>query len=271
MFGQTPGEIRQNGRDHQPYAWIPPGSFTMGCPVEDHECDTDEKPAHVVNLTRGFWLGQTAATIGAYRLYSRATGKPMPPEKDNEGRKLNAAAGNDKLPIVAVTWDEAADFCAWAGMRLPTEAEWEYAAKASTTGKLYGELDAIAWYGDNSGKERLNTMAMTRNPREKYAARLFENGNGPHQVATKAPNAWNLYDMLGNVWQWVSDWYEVDYYKASPARDPQGPGPAEFRSLRGGSWFVAPWDVKVILRYGRLPNNRNNDFGVRCAGNRLTP
>jgi len=265
-FGQKAEDIMLNAKDGQRYVWVPPGSFTMGCASLDNDCDEDEKPAHQVTLTRGFRLGQTVVQVGAYRRYSTQAGKPMPPERDNEGRALNAAAGNEMLPVVAVTWQEASDFCAWAGMRLPTEAEWEYAARAGTTGARYGELDKIAWYGDNSGNRRIDTTAMSKSDPQAYTQTLHANGNGPHPVGQKEPNAWLLYDMLGNVWQWVADWYSDTYYRQLEKTDPRGPAQGQFRGLRGGSWFVAPWDVRAVLRYARVPGNRNNDFGFRCAG-----
>jgi formylglycine-generating enzyme required for sulfatase activity len=260
-----PGEIRLNPKDSMPYAWIPAGEFNMGCEANDSECDTEERPAHRVNISRGFWLGQTAVTVGAYQTYARQTRTPMPPSHDNDGRKLNAAAEVPDLPVVAVTWGEAAAYCQWAGGRLPTEAEWEYAARAGATGHRYGELDDIAWYGDNSGRERLDTQSIARRDEVHYVQRLVQNGNGPHPVGRKKPNAWNLYDTLGNVWQWTADWFDGHYYSVSPAADPPGPPQGAWKVLRGGSWFVTGWDTRVVLRYGRAPSNRNNDFGFRCA------
>jgi serine/threonine-protein kinase len=258
---------QRRAKDGQIYIHIPAGAFRMGCEATDSDCDLSEKPAHPVRITNDFWIGETDVTVGAYRRFSRAKSLAMPPERDNEGRSINEAAGDDKLPVVAVTWQEAAAFCEWAGMRLPTEAEWEYAARAQDTGPRYGSLDEIAWYADNSGRLRIDSAKLVEGERETYVGRLFQNGNGPHPVAQKRPNAWELYDMLGNVWQWTQDRYSETYYQHSPSSDPTGPQAGEWRVVRGGSWFDAAWDVRVVIRYARAPENRSNDFGFRCAGN----
>ena len=258
---------KRNPKDGQIYVRIQAGTFRMGCEQGDNDCDSSEKPAHDVRISKDFWIGQTAVTVGAYQKFAREKGAATPPDRDNEGRRLNAAADDDKLPVVAVTWSEAVAYCQWAGLRLPSEAEWEYAARAGTTGVRYGTLDEIAWYADNSGRERVDGTKFAKGEREEYVQRLFRNGNGAHPVATKRPNAWGLYDMLGNVWQWTADWYGETYYQQSAASDPAGPVSGEWRVVRGGSWFDAAWDVRVVIRYARAPENRSNDFGFRCAGN----
>jgi len=265
--GTQAGSAKVNPVDGQRYLWIPPGTFMMGCSPGDSECEDVEKPAHEVTLTRGFWMGQTSVTVGAWKRYAQATGKAMPPEKWRSW-KVNAAAGNDSLPVVAVTWDEAASYCGWAGMRLPTEAEWEWAARAGTAGARYGNLDEIAWYGDNSGRKRIDSTAISSTGEDSHGERLYHNnGNGLKPVGQKLPNAYGLYDMLGNVLQWMAGWYQEDYYQVSDKQDPSGPPDGESRALRGGAWASDPGGVRVSYRAGSEPGFRSIGFGVRCVGN----
>jgi formylglycine-generating enzyme required for sulfatase activity len=221
----APGETKVNPKDGLTYVWIPPGTFQMGCSPGDSECSSDESPAHTVFITKGFWMGQTEVTQGAYQ---RVVG-------------TNPSHFNgDRLPVERVTWNDARSYCGAVGMRLPTEAEWEYAARAGSTVSRYGDLDAIAWYRGNSGSQ-------TR------------------EVAQRQPNAWKLYDMLGNVWEWVADWY--GYYGQSPSKDPPGPSQGEDRTLRGGSWGFDARNARVSGRTSLQPGGRSiYDVGFRCVG-----
>lgn len=115
------GQKRGNPKDGLVYVWIPPGTFTMGCSRDDSECEDNEKPPHEVTITHGFWMGQTPVTVGAWKRYSQATSRPMPPDRI-EAWTLNAALGNDSLPVVGVTWDQAVGYCGWAAKRLGREA-----------------------------------------------------------------------------------------------------------------------------------------------------
>ena len=214
-----------NEKDGLKYVWIPPGTFQMGCSVGDADCIDGEKPAHEVTIMKGFWMGQTPVTQEAYQ---RVIGS-------NPSHFKGA-----QLPVETVNWNDAQSYCLAAGMRLPTEAEWEYAARGGSTGSRYGDLDRIAWYNGNSEKTT-------------------------HAVGQKHANAFGLYDMLGNVWQWVADWHAE--YPAGTQRDPTGPASGQYRVLRGGSWDVIPWSARASFRNSLGPVLRLDVIGLRCAGN----
>jgi formylglycine-generating enzyme required for sulfatase activity len=216
---------------------IPAGEFLMGCSPGDGECGDDEKPKHEVWVSE-FFLDATEVTVASFGKCVQAGECSAP----NTGRKCNwSAPGKEAHPVNCVDWNQAKSFCAWAGKRLPTEAEWEKAARGGKNGSRYGDLDAIAWYNENSG-------------------------GGTQPVGKKQPNAFGLYDMLGNVWEWCSDWYDKGYYKESPGRDPKGPSSGQYRVLRGGSWFHESWDVRASLRYVNHPGHWTVYYGFRCAG-----
>ena len=257
---RTPGEVRENAKDGLKYVWIPPGSFRMGCSWWDFKCGYVEKPVHEVTITKGFWLGQTPVTVGAYKRFAAATGRQMPPEWNINGRPLNPGWGNEAMPIVDVTWNDAQSHCSWAGARLPTEAEWEYAARAGSTASRYGDLDEIAWYRDNSGRQRLGSTGD-----------INENGNTYHEVGQKRANGFGLFDMLGNVYEWGNDWYEEKYYQSSPSQDPAGPTSGDERVLRGGSWDADASTVRVSMRFKFPPDSFQNFIGFRCGGEVFAP
>ena len=264
------GDTRTNPKDGLRYAYIPPGTFRMGCTTEP--CHSTEKPAHDVRITRGFWIGQTNVTVEAYKKFIRASAQSMPDEPMLLDKRLNPNWNAESAPITMASWNHARDYCEWSGLRLPTEAEWEYAARAGSTALRYGELDEIAWWAGNSGDKRIDPDEMLKSDASTYAHRVAENGNRPHPVAQKRPNAFKLYDMLGNVWQWTSDWYKNTYESDGPETDPQGPLGGQFRVLRGGSFFSEASLISAAYRARtRPPQMRDHANGFRCAGPVLVP
>jgi sulfatase modifying factor 1 len=260
--------VRENPRDGLKYVWIPPGKFQMGCSSGDNECRNNEKPSHQVKISSGFWMGQTEVTVGAYKRFARSAGKAMPPEADLSGRPLNRGWNNAAMPIDNVTWYEARDFCTWGGGRLPTEAEWEYAARGGSPQAQYGVLDDIAWYGDNSGRQRLDTTRILKEDANSLVKRLLKNDNRIREVAQKRPNGFGLFDTLGNVWEWMNDIYSDDYYSSNPEVDPPGPSTGPYRSLRGLSFVSDPVSVRVSIRNpNHTPDHRGSSIGFRCVGN----
>jgi formylglycine-generating enzyme required for sulfatase activity len=227
------GEVKENSRDGEQYAWVPAGTFTMGCSRGDMECRSEQTP-HAVTITHGFWMGQTVITVGAYKQFVAKTRANMPPGSD-----WNPGWQDAWRPIVNLTWDEAAAFCSAAGGRLPSEEEWEYAARAGNETARYAALDTIAWYADNSG------------------------GKGAVAVRQKQANAWGLYDMLGNVWEWTTGLYPLTGGNDGPNLPADTSGP--FWSIRGGSWGDASRLLRVSVRGRAATSHRSNSIGARCV------
>ncbi|MBN2492187.1 MAG: formylglycine-generating enzyme family protein [Planctomycetes bacterium] len=212
---------------------IAPGSYWRGASEGDGEAQDDEKPRHKVTLTQAFYLGKYEVTNAQYRQF-----RADHDSGELKGLSLNGAS----QPVVRVSWEDAQAFCERFGFRLPTEAEWEYACRAGTTGARYGELDAIAWHGED-----------------------WETGH--HAVGGKRANAWGLHDMIGNVWEWCEDRYGSDEYSrcGSGVTDPTGPTSGDYRVLRGGSWGNGPGLCRSFRRSRLAPAFRLDDAGFRVA------
>ena len=246
LFSNAPKllPVEVNPTDGLEYVRIPAGVFEMGCVPSDDTCSGNENPRHTVQITKDFWIGRTEVTVGAYEGFAKATSREMPEAPD-----FNSSWGNKNHPINRVTWDEAKAYCSWIGGRLPTEAEWEYAARGGEEGLKYPRGDEISYKGANYGANVRGTSAV-----DSYPA-----------------NGFGLRDMAGNVWEWVGDWYEEDYYKNSPTADPQGPASGAGRVLRGGSWNGDPQVLRASVRNGYQPGFRGNLIGFRCVREVISP
>jgi len=216
-----------NAADGQTYAWIPPGSFAMGCSAGDGDCAPDELPVHTVRIRRGFWLSRTEVTNAQYE--KRMTGT----------ERLQGATGIH--PVVGMSRVEAKAYCAKIGGRLPTEAEWEYAARGGSRERYYDTLSEIAWFEANSGDHS-------------------------HPVGEKAPNAYGLYDMLGNVYEWVLDRYYNKYDDTTDEIEEPLPGNSS-AVTRGGAWHSDAKNVRVSNREDVPRDYADLDTGFRCALN----
>jgi formylglycine-generating enzyme required for sulfatase activity len=245
--------------------WIPPGRFLMGSPRQEPGRVEDEGPQHVVTISHGFWLFETACTQALWEAVM----------SDNPSRFKSATR-----PVESVSWKDCVTFMdrlneqvPGLGLSLPTEAEWEYACRAGTETATYagalvikGErnapmLDEIAWYGGNSGVDfELDDGHDSSNwPEKQYPHKKA----GTHPVGLKRANAWGLYDMLGNVWEWCADRYGG--YSNEEVVDPAGPLQGDAHIIRGGSWVVNARGVRSAYRDSSSPDFRNCDLGFRCA------
>jgi formylglycine-generating enzyme len=224
---------------------VPAGEFWMGSP--DGEGAEDERPRHRVYLD-AFFIAKYPVTAGEYRAWCLAVGAALPEQP---------AWSTDAHPVVGVDWDEAAAYCAWTGGRLPTEAEWEKAARAGA--------DTTYHFGD--GEETRGVFGFGRRDLlGDYAWRLNNSSGVLHPVGGKLPNAWGLYDMPGEIWEWTVDWYGADYYARSPLKNPGGAEAGEARALRGGQWDYEHLDLRPAGRSGQYPGNR---YGLSTIGFRL--
>jgi sulfatase modifying factor 1 len=237
--------VPQNKKDHEEYVQIPAGTFKMGCVPKDPKCKEEEKPQHEVTLSKGFWMGRNEVEVGPFLRFWMDTEKkkrlPRQAPLDYKGWAIT------NLPIVRVTWEEARDYCTWVGGRLPTEAEWEYAARA-------GGSDEIYPLNSENSRDKANFDGAQGND-------IFL---GVAPVRSFDPSKYNLYDMSGNVWEWVSDWFDPNYYQKSPAIDPKGPMTGKEHMVRGGS-FESKWQEHLRLSFRLSQGGENFKTGFRCV------
>jgi len=240
-----PGAIREWEGDGRTMVWIPPGRFLMGRGRGDDEAATDEQPAHTVRV-KGFWMDRTEVTNADYRRCV-ASGACSPPAERK--RFDDPASAND--PVLWVNWFQARAYARWAGKRLPTEAEWEYAARA-------GRTTRFPWGNEWRG-------GMVNN----FGATGKDRWSGASPVGSFPANRWGLVDMLGNAWEWVEDVYHESYVEApvdGRAWNQVSGGPRKpKRVLRGGSYLDFPPKLRFSRRESRSPDSWSRTTGFRCA------
>ena len=212
------------------FVLIPAGTFMMGSPTSEEGRGNDETQ-HQVRISQGFYLGKYEVTQGEWEAVM--------------GSNPSYFKGNPKLPVEQVSWNDVQEFIRKLNeregrevYRLPSEAEWEYACRAGTSGDYAGNLDAMGWYDKNAGGKT-------------------------HAVGEKSPNGWGLYDMHGNVWEWCEDWYEESYYQKSPSEDPRGPSEGSGRVIRGGGWGSDAVSCRSAYRNIFVPGSRSVSLGFR--------
>lgn len=247
---------------------IPGGAFQMG--GQDRDTLADERPEHTVEVA-AFRISRFEVTNAQYLAFTQATGYDEPPAPKGWGQYVRDEPNH---PVVNISWDDAVAYCHWLTkvtgqvFRLPTEAEWEYAARAGADGDAYvwgaawdDEAANTASYQAGSTLDRLSGMAWW----DADGRRASESRPMTTEVGTFKANRWGLHDMAGNVWEWCADWYASDYYGLSPRKNPLGPSSGVERVLRGGSWRNLPQSVRVAIRNRYTPVRRLNYNGLRVV------
>ncbi len=253
--GGTTKTITLPGGATMEMVWCPPGTFMMGSPKGEVGRGRYEN-SHQVRLTQGFWMAKTEVTQAQW--------------KSVMGKNPSFFMGNN-LPVENVSWEDCHEFCKKTGLQLPTEAQWEYACRAGSTTALpngpiqiLGEnnapvLDPIAWYGGNSS---VGWTGVDGYDTSDWSEKQYPSGKaGTHPVGKKKPNAWGLYDMIGNVWEWCEDWYGA--YPSGSVTNPRGASSGTDRVARGGSWGSKAAYCRSASRFLRNPLSTYNVLGFR--------
>jgi len=260
LTGEISFKIDVKGGINIEMVFVEGGTFQMG----SNEGNNDEWPVHTVTLS-SFEISKYEITNSLYCVFLNdigcsSNGSFNDTEYGNvtyidmgdvdcqviyTGGQFVPESGKGNFPVIEISWYGAHAFALWAGGRLPTEAEWEFAARGGNNSNGYtysgsNNLDDVAWYSSNSDRHT-------------------------HKVGTKAPNELGIYDMSGNVWEWCHDWYAAHYYSVSPQNNPQGPASGSYRVLRGGSRVNNAYLCRVALRYGNNPDDSNYNDGFRIA------
>ena len=216
-------------RDNVNMVLVSGGKYRMGT----SDGDPDEAPIHEVYVD-SFYIDVQEVTVGQYKTFMEATDHKKPDYWQPELDRLND-------PVAGVSWYDARAYAEWAGKRLPTEAEWAYAARG---GRMQGKYP----WGDTPDMSYANFKSF-----------------GIVPVKSLKPNGYGICDMIGNVWEWCSDWYDSDYYRVSSGKNPQGPAMGTHKVLRGGAWYCDEREVRPTNRFFALPDNRSYNIGFRCV------
>ncbi len=284
------------------FVLIPPGKFLMGSPLDEREYIriaygkesgdwSDQELQHEVEITRPFYLASFQVTQEQYqRIMSK---NPSRFSTHGEGREKVRGMDTSRFPVETVTWGDAMEFCvrlsnlpeekiAGRKYRLPTEAEWEYACRkgesctsedwtfvwVSSTGEpiIRPSLTCYRPFSFGNALSSMEANFKGNNSPDPYGNGMA----GPYLertcvVGSYQPNAFGLFDMHGNVWEWCSDWYEENYYKHSPIRDPRGPENGTQRVVRGGSWSDGTYGCRAAFRFGLDPYGRGSIAGFRVC------
>jgi formylglycine-generating enzyme required for sulfatase activity len=259
--------------------WIWAGSLRDG-DLGGLQVFTDEQPQHTIYLD-AFWIDQTEVTVAMFRTFVEATGYeitaeiagwgqpwregpmeeewPQVPGADWQHPRGPESIAEDNHPVVQVSWEDAAAYCEWAGGRLPTEAQWEKAARGT---------DGRIWPWGNTYDGIRGSFCEAQCPIERWRDDSCDDGyafTAPVGSFPSGASPYGALDMAGNVWEWVADWYDEGYYGDSPTENPSGPPSGSERAMRGGAWYDnEPW-VRCTVRHQNPPWSRCDDVGFRCA------
>jgi iron(II)-dependent oxidoreductase len=225
----TSHQASSNEKTPEGMVYLPGGTFAMGSNLGK----TNETPLHKIEI-EPFYIDIHEVTVKQYRTFLTETGYQQPaywqPEFDRPDD-----------PVVGITWYDALAYAIWADKRLPTEAEWEYAARGGSVGTIYP-------WGNEPNRKKANYSSSGISPVERFT-----------------PNGYGIHDMIGNVWEWCADWYSASFYQSSPKSNPEGPVMGTHKVLRGGTWYSNEEQIRITNRYFALPDIKSFHIGFRCA------